>query len=833
MKGFKYPKRSSVAMGEDKEKPLSAKSSGRGVEQVTPEGNVKGDTKPLSGVQEPQETPPMVATRKDTPRSAFIKKAMTKCPLVTTIPNKLDNATLECSNTPRSQATFNGTYLLAPPGCKNMPPVAGHLMWSSGISQRLDASRSLLDSVEHPSMHSKRADRIRNIITHFKSKLLENDERIFDDWARRVSEICVEGLSKPLLSRLPDGSLFSVNFDPNLATTLSEVKYLLNLAGTNIPDPALRLYEYRSTLRKYKLCLDALVSRYTHLRTGLPKSEAALIATELSHIEKLLQEGSTKLIWSDEGAWDHIATARDITNDLFQRVKQAEDNFCTIQKIMSTWTKEPLFERRGGKAENQLERTGKFEKRRIEIKEAGEKVENLLEANRCLFKANTESRTWKIYIQVVCNVVSKGFVEAIRCSLEYLLSETNKENTAIHPLFEIQMDLKMNAINFIPALDQGPDTTFFDICNGILDDIYKQADQMKRIDVHTDGPQTYKVDTNLIFFGITPLMDENPDLEELRQTFVERIEAVVQSAQEFHNSMESFAYLWTENREESLKAFLNEKIDESDSDKSQPVPSLDRFKAKIDEYENIYLEISNMEDTILVEPWFKIDAKRFKQSLINCVKRWSLLFKKYLVNFLETSLRDLDNFIKTSGKNLEEDPSPGDYDRLIEIMSCLGAVKSRQANTDEMFEPLKRTVDLLQSYGQEVTPEILSLTEVSYILVAVKPDNQLALIISGFSQDTAKDMGEAEHELPRRWGNLKKRVVLMKQVVAPLQSDEVAKVRKWASQFEAKQFKYREYFLKIPPFQLECEDPYRILDKVSQLYDWSVASLWLQLTKIQ
>ena len=68
-----------------------------------------------------------------------------------------------------------------------------------------------------------------------------------------------------------------------------------------IPDSALKLYERRETLRKYKLCLDELVSKYTHLRTKLSKDVSALIATELSDIEKLLQKGSTRLLWSDEG----------------------------------------------------------------------------------------------------------------------------------------------------------------------------------------------------------------------------------------------------------------------------------------------------------------------------------------------------------------------------------------------------------------------------------------------------------------------------------------------------------------------------------------------------
>lgn len=85
---------------------------------------------------------------------------------------------------------------------------------------------------------------------------------------------------------------------------------------------------------------------------------------------------------------------------------------------------------------------------------------------------------------------------------------------------------------------------------------------------------------------------ENADLEELRQTFIDRVEAVVQGAREFRDSMERFAYLWTEDREESLKGFLNEITRESEA--PQSMPSLDRFKEKIDEYESICAEVSSV-----------------------------------------------------------------------------------------------------------------------------------------------------------------------------------------------------------------------------------------------
>lgn len=48
----------------------------------------------------------------------------------------------------------------------------------------------------------------------------------------------------------------------------------------------------------------------------------------------------------------------------------------------------------------------------------------------------------------------------------------------------------------------------------------------------------------------------------------------------------------------------------------------------------------------------------------------------------------------------------GDYDGLVEVMGHLMKVKERQAATDSMFEPLKQTIELLKTYGEEMPEEI-------------------------------------------------------------------------------------------------------------------------------
>ena len=54
----------------------------------------------------------------------------------------------------------------------------------------------------------------------------------------------------------------------------------------------------------------------------------------------------------------------------------------------------------------------------------------------------------------------------------------------------------------------------------------------------------------------------------------------------------------------------------------------------------------------------------------------------------------------------------GDYDGLVGVMGHLLAVKDRQATTDVMFEPLKETIELLQSYDQVMSDEVHQQLEV-------------------------------------------------------------------------------------------------------------------------
>ena len=70
------------------------------------------------------------------------------------------------------------------------------------------------------------------------------------------------------------------------------------------------------------------------------------------------------------------------------------------------------------------------------------------------------------------------------------------------------------------------------------------------------------------------------------------------------------------------------------------------------------------------------------------------------------SLNDLAEFIKVADVGLTQPVEEGDYNGLVAVMGHLMAVKDRQTVTDEMFEPLKQTIELLKTYGQELPEEV-------------------------------------------------------------------------------------------------------------------------------
>ncbi|KFW03432.1 Dynein heavy chain 9, axonemal, partial [Fulmarus glacialis] len=658
---------------------------------------------------------------------------------------------------------------------KNMPPVAGALGWARELRARIQVPFGHFRHITHLCLDSAEGRRVIEKYEEMIRLLDRYQEKLYVDWSQTVSEKSQYNLTQPLIRQDPETKLITVNFDPQLVSVLREVSYLSGSQMGAIPPTAAEIYSSKESYRQMVANLELMANRYNKVLKTVLEVEYPLIQGQLRDIDLKLKEAEETLNWNMEGVWDHISMVMDGVHDLEQRIQKAKNNVEEIQATVQSWVS-PIFERKDGKRESLLnleDCQDRLERRYSLVRESGQRIHSLVKENQSLLLADPASDIWKAYVDYVDEIVLDGFFTAIECSLKYLLENTDPK-TGLAPLFEVQLDLVIPDLIFRPSMDPGTNDGFYDMVESLLNDIYRISSLVPRLAEHSGFPH-YQAD-----------MEDMADLADMRHDLMGRVQAVMVACCDYRSAFDHYSYLYGDDRKEFCRQFLlyghiltTAEIEAHAEDRvPETPPTLQQFREQIDSYEKIYEEVNRIEPISIFQGWMKVDARPFKASLLNVIKRWSLVFKQHLMDHVMHSLADLDDFIKTADKGLSKKVEKGDYDGLVEIMGHLLAVKERHSVTDAMFEPLKQTIELLKTYEQQLPEEVYKQLE----------------------------------ELPEKWNNIKKLAIAVKQHVAPLQANEMTVLRKSCAMFDVEQHRFRERFRKEAPFRFDTEKPYQLLD---------------------
>uniref|UniRef100_A0A803SYF4 Dynein axonemal heavy chain 11 n=1 Tax=Anolis carolinensis TaxID=28377 RepID=A0A803SYF4_ANOCA len=671
---------------------------------------------------------------------------------------------------------------------KNMPFTSGNIKWSQEIKARIQLFWSNFSFVSHPSEAAVIYQKYIEMLT----LLDQYEDQIYHKWKSEVDVVCQFNLDQPLIKRNNKDGLLHVNFDLKLVAILRDVRYLLLLNQPDIPHSALELYKQRGKFTKYIENLELIVQWYNKVKQTVLEVEYPLIEKELIIADDQLKEAEEVFTWQEDDCWKYIEFLKVQIHDLEQILQKSKDNIKAIQQIMKSWMEHPLFSRKDNRKDALLnldDKEEKLAKKFMSFQEDGRKIHTFVKENLILFKADPDSDSWKMYLEFIDDIIFDGFFNAIMYNLNFFLENTEK-NLKPSPLFQVQMLLSTLEIEFKPSLDKETGDGFYDIIDELLSNIFKISAEVKRVATHLEMPN-YQND----MYSISELF-------ETRQKIMDRVADVIAKAMESKNSLDSYAYLWVDDRSEFMKQFLfyspvlsSDETEAHTDLGSNQHPATEQFKEQIDIYENLYTQMSKLEDFWIFEGWFKVDMKFFKFSLLNIIKKWSWMFKEYLLRFVIDSLANLEEFIKRTNAGLQKELKEGDYDGLVDIMVHLLAVKDRQVATDELFEPLKDTITLLENYGQKMPDHV-------YIQL---------------------------EELPERWNATKKLAVSVKHEVTPLLTSEVTSLRKKCLAFDGKQIEFRERFRVDAPFHFDAKNPYALLDKAN----WELEALEEEMLQIQ
>ncbi|KAK6645275.1 hypothetical protein RUM43_001551 [Polyplax serrata] len=696
---------------------------------------------------------------------------------------------------------------------KFLPALAGAFQWSNQLRMRIQSSVTSFKGVDHPIVRCPEAEAALEKYDWLMKSLQDFEEKNFEEWSSTVEEKCNANLKKNLLARKNENGELIVNFDSNLVAILREVHYLQLMNKEDIPQAALTVSEREEEFRSNTAKLNQAKDWYNKIRRVCAPVEFSLIkdlvkklliifsvifiaellegnneskrttTLQVKTIDAEIEKGQQELNWNSPDLATYVEKLFEMVGSLDRRVQKTQDNVNLIRNIMSAWLKNPLFERKDGKKDSLLcleEKSERIQKRYAEMKTAASEIFRMLDENMQLFDMADKSNStiWKKYLQYIDSITSGALLRTIGCSLGYL-AENMDSTKSLAPLFEVQLELLEPDIVFVPSLEPDSSNGFITMVEGLITDILSMATLIPRIASETEDQTDYVAD-----------IEKNEDMVEMKREIIEGVNTIMEEATEFASKFEAYSYLWLDDCQSYLAQFLTYgrqlTMEEMDlvaaNDPAQPklcAPKIDDFREQIDQYENLFSEIEELESFQIFNGWFQVDVRPFKQALLNTVRKWGNMFKEHLVDHVTLSLADLASFIRKADEGLLQNVEEGDYNALVNVMGYLMNVKERQVATDDMFEPIKLTIELLKSYDQELPEEV-----------------------NVFLQ-----------ELPEQWENTKKIATIVKQQVAPLQAGEVSCIRKRIQAFDVTQNQYRDNFKKYTFMRYDCDKPYELMDK--------------------
>uniref|UniRef100_A0A8C0EXI2 Dynein axonemal heavy chain 8 n=1 Tax=Bubo bubo TaxID=30461 RepID=A0A8C0EXI2_BUBBB len=209
-----------------------------------------------------------------------------------------------------------------PPLARNMPPVAGRILWARQLFRRINEPINYFHKKSNilASPEGKAVVRLYNRIAY---ELVEFEVVYHNAWMKEISQLQYS-LQATIFVRHPKTGKFLVNFDPQIPEIVRETKCMIKL-GLEVPEQAKKIVKIENNLKSTKLRLEGLLQRYEDLCQETPMIFVNLMAPKMKKMEAVLRQGLTMLTWSSVTLESFFQEADQVLCIFKQFLKQIND----------------------------------------------------------------------------------------------------------------------------------------------------------------------------------------------------------------------------------------------------------------------------------------------------------------------------------------------------------------------------------------------------------------------------------------------------------------------------------------------------------------------------
>ncbi|XP_061445335.1 dynein axonemal heavy chain 5 isoform X5 [Rhineura floridana] len=209
-----------------------------------------------------------------------------------------------------------------PPLGRNLPPMAGKILWARQLFHRIQEPMSLFQ--KHPTvLQTAEAKPIIRNYNRVAKVLLEFEVVYHRGWLQQV-HLTRAGLQASLLVKAPETGEIFVNFDPEILTLIKETECMSRM-GLEIPPFAIALQQKRESYKQNFNKLQMMMAEYKRVKSKIQAPLHVLMAPHLAKVDDAIQPGMTTLTWTSLNIEKYLHNILDKLADLELLLDQVND----------------------------------------------------------------------------------------------------------------------------------------------------------------------------------------------------------------------------------------------------------------------------------------------------------------------------------------------------------------------------------------------------------------------------------------------------------------------------------------------------------------------------
>ena len=576
-----------------------------------------------------------------------------------------------------------------PPIPRNMPPVAGNIMWSRHLLKRIEEPMRKFES--NPTVLATK-DSVKIIKTYNKvaRTLVAFEYLWYEAWCRSV-ETAKAGLQATLIIRHPDNNRLYVNFDPEILQLIREAKCLSRM-GIDIPESAKIVLLQEDKFKSYFNELSYALKEYERVMGRMIPVVSDLLRPHVSDLEFKLRPGMLTLTWTSmniDAYKHHIHIGLQKLEQLIGNINDIIEN--RIEKNLKTVTKTLLVdlpvdasfaldEFVSTQERHVRDQVLGMEAKNLEVETA---VDNLIDL---VTSYPLDSNLQRIGEDQIANVQAHynrmmytALLNSTKASLTALkkricgrgvAATLSQAMTMEKPFFEVDVQLAVPSVRLSPGL------------NDIQRAVNKGAIAVLRVSKQVpDWGQRNATDEEKIMFFEKIGCDVQ--IVKVCLLLTGALHGTKNQVHDYLSTFKKYDWLWKEDMDMEYQKFMAIN------------PKIEDFDAELKKFMAVELTIADIPSVHNIGA-LALNTKNIKLQLRNECRQWKVQYTNKVHDNAKTMLEDLQEYIQSTTKKLGR--TVDSLDSLRFVMNVLKEVRERESSIEMEINPILNMYDLLEHY---------------------------------------------------------------------------------------------------------------------------------------